>query len=94
MHSSGRHFRHPLTPLLIPLAGMKLQLLVEPRRGWTSKLIHYARMRGSTVDKLLMILFSGPHRLSVSANDYLGKVLWYGSSRGADKWLKYHTSTI
>ena len=68
--------------------GMKLQLLVEPRRGWTTKLIQYARARGRGANQLHVMFFSGPHGQSVPVDDY-GIVILAASGWGLMAQMPY-----
>jgi hypothetical protein len=68
--------------------GMTLRLLVEPRRGWTTKLIQYARARGSSANQLHVTFFSGPHGKSVPVDDY-GIVILAASGWGLMAQMPY-----
>lgn len=73
--------------------GMVLDLMVEPRRGWTSKLELRAREEHSVVDEQLpssfyFALFSGPHGHAVNVDNH-GLVIMVASGWGIMAQIPY-----
>ena len=68
----------------------RLRVLVEPRRGWTEKLMNYTVKRGSTPCRTL---FTGPYGVSVPTQKY-GIVLLVASGLGIVAHMSYLTKLI
>jgi predicted ferric reductase len=68
--------------------GTRLQLMVEPRHGWTAMLLRRARDRDVNSNGPYIILFSGPHGLSNPVADY-GTVILAASGWGLMAQLPY-----
>ena len=61
--------------------GSTLELMVEPRRGWTQRVFQEANTANTKTDLSYVAFFSGPHGRPVSVNSY-GTVLLIASGWG------------
>lgn len=65
-----------------------VELMIDPRHGWTSKLAQAAHVRGRASNTLYTTFFSGPHGRSFPVDDY-GIVVLAASGWGVMAQLPY-----
>ena len=68
--------------------GSTLQLMVEPRRGWTKRVLEKACNDNTMADSSYVAFFSGPHGRAVSVNAY-GTVVMIASGWGIMAQIPY-----
>ena len=68
--------------------GSTLELMVEPRRGWTKRVFQEAYTAHTKTDLSYVAFFSGPHGRPVSVNSY-GTVLLIASGLGIMAQIPY-----
>jgi len=78
--------------------GTRLELMIEPRRGWTSKLLMQAQAQDLAEDEALssesyVSLFSGPHGQSIRVEDF-GVVVLIASGWGLMAQMPYLQALI
>lgn len=61
--------------------GTSLELMIEPRRGWTNRLLRCDSASEKTVGKSYVAFFSGPHGRTVPVNEF-GTVVMIASGWG------------
>lgn len=63
---------HPfvVTAIQSEKRGMRLEFMVKPEQGWTSKLLQQARAESSTDCQVYVAFFSGPHDRPVPIDGY------------------------
>ena len=81
---------HPFVVVSVrhDLRGSTLQLMVEPRRGWTNRVLRKAHIGNTTTDSSFVAFFSGPHGRVVSVNAH-GTVVMIASGWGIMAQIPY-----